>query len=343
MRLSSSCAIFEAFSTALEWFSINHLGACAVLHILDDFLFIAQSKGQCEHELHNFLLMCNYLGVPLAPEKTLGPATVLHFAGITIDSVRQEACLPENNLLKCRAMLQNFQARRSVRLKELQSQIGLLNFTCLVVVQGRAFLLRMIGLTKGVNKPDHQIRFSRGAKLDIMLWLRFLDGFNGRSFFLSDVWETSQSLQLYTDAAGLIGFGAVFDRHWLHVNWPNHWKSYNIALLELFPIVIAVHIWGPIMADKRIIVFSDNAAVVDIINNQTSKHQSIMVLLRDLVLSCLTHDIIFQARHIPGLINSSADYISRSQVTKFEELSPEADQFPNPIPENLLPKSWVLT
>ena len=85
-----------------------------------------------------------------------------------------------------------------------------------MVVPGRVFLRRMIDLTKGVNKPHHHIRLSRGAKLDIMLWLRFLDDFNGRSFFLSDVWETSQSLQLYTNAAGSIGFGAVFDRHWLH-------------------------------------------------------------------------------------------------------------------------------
>ena len=109
-----------------------------------------------------------------------------------------------------------------------------------MVVPGRAFLRRMIDLTKGVNKPHHHIRLSRGAKLDIMLWLRFLDDFNGRSFFLSDVWETSQSLQLYTDAAGSIGFGAVFDCHLFHGTWPNHWKSYNMALLELFPIVIAV-------------------------------------------------------------------------------------------------------
>ena len=123
-----------------------------------------------------------------------------------------------------------------------------------------------------------------------MLWLRFLDDFNSRSFFSTDVWETSQSLQFYTDAAASIGFAGVFDRHWLHGTWPNHWKSYNIALLELFPIVIAVQIWGHIMAD--IIFFSDNAAFVDIINNQTSKHQGIMVLLRDLVLSCLRHNNI---------------------------------------------------
>ena len=39
------------------------------------------------------------------------------------------------------------------------------------------------------------------------------------------------------------------------------------------------------MADKCVMLFTDNAAVVDIINKQTSKHHSIMVLIRDLELS----------------------------------------------------------
>ena len=30
---SSSCAIFEAFSTALEWLAVNRFGASGVLHI----------------------------------------------------------------------------------------------------------------------------------------------------------------------------------------------------------------------------------------------------------------------------------------------------------------------
>ena len=33
--------------------------------------------------------------------------------------------------------------------------------------------------------------------------------------------------------------------------------------------------------------FSDSAAIVDVINNQTLKHRGITVLLMDLVLSCL--------------------------------------------------------
>ena len=66
------------------------------------------------------------------------------------------------------------------------------------------------------------------------------------------------------------------------------------------------------MADKCVIFFSDNAAVVDIIN-------TIMVFLSDLVLSCLRHNILFQARHIPGFNNSRADHLSRSQVTKLQQ------------------------
>ena len=73
MGLSSSCKIFEAFSTALEWLSVHRLGASSVLHILDDFLFIAKTKDRCKPDLGNFVSLCHYLGVPLAPEKKRRP------------------------------------------------------------------------------------------------------------------------------------------------------------------------------------------------------------------------------------------------------------------------------
>lgn len=39
MGSSSSCKIFESFSTALEWIATNKFGCGVVIHILDDFLF----------------------------------------------------------------------------------------------------------------------------------------------------------------------------------------------------------------------------------------------------------------------------------------------------------------
>ena len=65
---------------------------------------------------------------------------------------------------------------------------------------------------------------------------------------------------------GLNSFGAVFGRHWFYGIWPGHWKTYNIVLLELLPILIAVHIWGSLMSNKRVMFFSDNAAAVDAIH-----------------------------------------------------------------------------
>ena len=74
MGCSSSCAIFESFSTALEWIAIHRLGASNVLHILDDFLFsFSLTLKRCQLDLTNFLSMCQFLGVPIAEEKQSVP------------------------------------------------------------------------------------------------------------------------------------------------------------------------------------------------------------------------------------------------------------------------------
>ena len=43
------------------------------------------------------------------------------FAGITLDSLKEEARLPEEKLQKCRILLNSFCPRRKATLRELQS------------------------------------------------------------------------------------------------------------------------------------------------------------------------------------------------------------------------------
>ena len=66
MGCSSSCAIFEAFSTALEWLALHRLGASGALHTLDDFLSTAESKEKCQADLSSFHNLCEYIGAPIA-------------------------------------------------------------------------------------------------------------------------------------------------------------------------------------------------------------------------------------------------------------------------------------
>ena len=343
MGCSSSCNIFETFTTALEWVAMNKLNASALIHILDDFLFIAPSKEKCQGDLNNFLTVCQRIGIPIAIGKTMGPDRALQFAGITLDTELMEVRLPEEKLDKCLSQLSYFCSRKSVTLKELQALIGLLNFACCVVVPGRAFLRRLIDLTRGVRKPTHHVRLTKESKYDLQVWLNFLRSYNGKSFFLGSRWYTSKTLKLFTDAAGSLGYAAIFGKQWFFGEWPAVWKTFNITILEFFPIVLASEIWGPLMRNKCIVFFSDNQAVVEIINKQTSKDRSIMVLLRHFVLSTLKYNILFHAKHIASCINRKSDALSRLQVEKFRLLAPSADPQPTPVPEGLLPNNWHIT
>ena len=77
---------------------------------------------------------------------------VLSFAGVERDTIRSEAHLPSDKVLRCANLLSAFLTRK-VTLQELQSLIGLLNFSCSVVLPGWAFLRRLIDLTVGVKRP----------------------------------------------------------------------------------------------------------------------------------------------------------------------------------------------
>ena len=173
-------------------------------------------------------------------KKTFGPLTTLSFAGIELDSVLMEARLPLVKLNRCSTLLLEFLRRKKATLREVQSLTGLLNFACSVIVPGRAFLRRLIDLTVGIQCPHHLIRLSKDVKEDLKVWQSFLANFNGRSFFLEETWYSSTKLDLYTDASGALGFGAIFGSKWCFGKWPASWSYRNIAILEFYPIVLSL-------------------------------------------------------------------------------------------------------
>lgn len=342
MGCSSSCQIFEELSTAMEWVARNKLQIPDIIHILDDFLIIDTSLDTCGSKLDKFLRFCHELGVPMAEEKTVGPAHVLTFAGIELDCLKHEARLPREKVQKCLEVITHFLTRRKVTLKELQSLIGLLNFACSIITPGRVFLRRLINLTLGISRPTHFIRLTSEAKKDLRIWQQFLASFNCQSLFLEASWTSSGVLSFYTDAAQSCGFGVIFGKHWAYGKWSDTWKQRDISVLEFYPIVLGVHLWSPQLKNRRILFYSDNESVVHVINKQTSKDKCLLALVRQLVLICLSQNIYFKARHVPGKKNVLADSLSRLQVEKFQTLARGMDPLPTTIPLHLVPDNWAI-
>lgn len=342
MGCASSCKIFELFSTSLEWVARNKLNISGIIHILDDFLIVAQSLSVCKSQLVSFLTLCGEIGVPMSPEKTEGPSHILCFAGIELDCCKFEARLPREKIDKCLQAIETSIRKRKITLRDLQSLIGLLNFACTVIMPGRVFLRRLINLTIGVKRPYYKISLNNEVRRDLLVWKQFLDTYNGKTMFLQEAWLSSDVLKFYTDAAQSLGYGIIFNRKWAYGEWPDRWKNKNIAILELFPIVLGLALWHDELANKKILFYTDNESVVQVINNQTSKDQSLLSLVRFLVLTCLKHNILFRARHIRGRDNTLADRLSRLQVDMFRELAPDAEDCATLIPEDLLPQNWAI-
>ena len=68
------------------------------LFAIDDFCILEGTYAQCKHSLALFQAMCARVGVPLSPDKTVGPSTTLTFLGVQLCTVDMVATLPLDKL-----------------------------------------------------------------------------------------------------------------------------------------------------------------------------------------------------------------------------------------------------
>ena len=223
--------------------------------------------------------------------------------------------------------------KHKVTLKELQS-------CWQFFFPNRRFDLRMFyDAMIPLSKPFHHLRVTREMKEDMLVWLFFLQEFNGVSYIPEDRWFSSDSLQLFTDSAGSADLGAAcfLDGKWCFFQWPEKWRGCEVlrdmTFLEMIPVVLSMFVWGTVLANKKIILHIDNEALVYVLNHQTSKSKRLMQLVRPFVLMTMKFNINFKAVHIASKNNYIADAISRRKWSRFYQLVPGADIKPVPNPK----------
>ena len=215
--------------------------------------------------------MCKNLNIPVKHSKTVRPTTCASVHGIELDTVAMEARLPADKLENLSILLTKYKHRRKIKLCELQSIIGHLNFACKVVKPGRCFLRRLYHLTCGKVKKQHYIKLNSEARADLETWSLFLRNFNGRTIITNDKFISSNTLQLYTDSAQSKGFACMFKQFWVWGPFSDRIKKLHINILELYPITLAVYLFGHHWRNKNVLFISDNLSIVFCINKQTSR------------------------------------------------------------------------
>ena len=332
----SSPSIFTNFADLLCWILTTNYKLVAI-HYADDYLlFTIPCLLRARENLEILLQVFEFLGIPVALDKLVGPATVVIYLGIQINTMEFTISIPSDKMEEMLSLLPKWCSRRTCKKRKLLSLIGKLNFCATVVRSGRLFVRRLIDLSTTVTEMHHYVTLNAEAKDDIHWWCEFLPQWNCHSIIPDPLVIKSTDIKLFTDAAKTIGFGALMDKAWIQSVWPPHLKDADIDYKELFAIMAATLTWGSSWSGKRIVFVTDNKPITQIWSSGTTSSSSLMNIIRKLFLFAASHDFSISFKHIYGHFNEAADALSRFQVQRFRSLVPDADSQPTPLP----PQVW---
>ena len=202
-------------------------------------------------------------------------------------------------------------------------------------------------------KSYHHFSLDAEFRSDCKMWLEFLRIPHlltvCRPFVdLSEILDADQ-LEFYTDSSASVdigGCGGIFGSEWFSQKWENGFISkYNpgIQYLELYAVLLGVFIWMNKLHNSRCIVFCDNKNVVRALNKTSSKCKNCMYLVKILTLHCLKYNMRIFGKYIETDKNMQADHTSRLRIKKFREITPWAEEHPQPLPSCLWPLTELWT
>ena len=359
---SICCKLFQDFSDSLAHIQKVKSGKKPV-NYLDDFYFVAYLKHLCNQQVQIFLELCNQIGFPVSLEKTEWATAVIVFLGILIDSKKCIVAVPLNKITKATQLVQEILSKRTVTVHRIQQLCGFLNFLCRCILPGRAFTRRLYALTQTKTKstgqvktllPHHHITVTREAKMDLRIWLSFLQ--NQQVFcrpFLDCINTIdAQDIMFYTDSTANpdLGMGGICGPNWFIQRWNSQFIKQNnpsIQYLELYAVTTGILLWIRNFSNSQRIIYCDNQSAMNMINASSSSCKNCMVLIRIIVLECMMRNVKLTCHHVKSEHNVFTDSLSRGDIITFyseirkSKLKINAE--PDAIPEQIWPmeKIWL--
>ena len=194
-------------------------------------------------------------------------------------------CIPQEKTTKALQLIEHFLNRRKATVLDFQRICGTLNFLCKCIVPGRPFLRRLYIKSSNL-KQHHHVNITAENKMDLRIWQVFLNHPTAycRPFIQKGILD-AKMLDMYSDASRnfSLGFSAYCGSEWTWGQWDKEFCEQtqpSIEYLELFAVTVAVMNWLRLFPNRRIILFCDNQAVVNMINNNSSSCKNCMVLIR---------------------------------------------------------------
>ena len=323
------------------------------INYLDDYLFVAATRRQCNLQVNKFIEVCETICFPVAKEKTEWATEILVFLGLLIDCVNRRISIPKEKITRTLEFIEQLLSSKKHKATILQIQrlAGYLNFLCKAIVPGRTYTRRLYSLVSKNLMPHHHVKVPSDILLDLEMWKQFLTKPEAYCRPFQDFENLdAHDIFMFSDALKAVDldFGALCQNDWMMAMWSdssisgqeNFIQQFDpsIAFLELFALTAGVIQWIYRFANKRVTLFCDNESVVQMINMGVSRCEKCMILLRLVTLESMTHNVRIFAKYIKSEDNFLADALSRGQMLWLWRHALETmNKVQTPIPQVLWP------
>ena len=297
--------------------SYLRLQGIRILVYLDDMLLMAQSVNVLETHVQTTIRLLCCLGFILNIKKCqTTPSQTIEFLGFLVNSRSMTLSLPEPKVLKIRKECRHMRNQSHVTGRQLAHLIGLLTSCLQAILQAplhyRALQrLRNQALVQGGISYDRKTPMSKDAQQDLLWWIQRLSSRMARP-----IRSPLPDMVLETDASTK-GWGANYPKEGTSTG--GHWSvkeaTHHINWLELKGAFLALQCFARNLNKIHILLMMDSQVAITYVNKKGGTRSR---ALCDLALKlwdwCIKRSITVEARHLPGRLNTTADYESRHQT-----------------------------
>ncbi len=244
-----------------------------------------------------------------------------------LDSVSQTARLTQERAQSVLNCLNTFKNRTAAPLKQFQRLLGHMAAAAVVTPLG---LLHMRPLQHWLHGRVPRWAWQSGTlRVQVTPACRqTFTPWSDLSFLRAGVplEQVSRHAVVYTEASAK-GWGATFNGHAVLGVWTGPQLHWHINCLELLAVHLALNRFKRRLRGEHVLVRTDNSATVAYINRQGGlRSRRMSQLARHLLLWSRKHLRSLRAIHIPGLLNRTADELSRAALPGEWRLHPQTVQ-----------------
>ena len=316
--LRSAPALFDRFADILVLFMQFQGVQGNIIRYVDDFLLVSKSRAEADSQLAAMISVARQAGFCIQESKITPPSRCVEFLGVIIDLDSSELRISQERIDEVRGLLAQWGGSRVVSKRRILKLVGKLAFAARVVRTGRAFLGRLIGLSKSASALHHRVRISQAARRDLEWWRDCLASHNGTCILEVD-WSHGDIRHIFTDASNY-GFGCVMDEEWIAIAYQggNSFPGgFSINWRELHAAVKALATWGPSLRGSKVLFHIDNSTTCHVLNKLYSPVSELMELIRAWCILIERFSITVAVVYIPTDENVLADALSRGDLDGF--------------------------